>query len=89
MDITIIKSNSLLTIEKISTRFTGKLMNYNQFNLLHHTGNETQYVPDATPAGRQFSRFHVEGRYTTAKSERLAHLPLWYDIEARVQHADH
>lgn len=44
------------------------------------------YVPLHTaPAGLHFSRFHGEDRYTTAESERLVRLPLWYGMEASTQ----
>ena len=44
------------------------------------------YVPLHTaPAGRQFSRFYGEDRYTTSESERLVRLPLWYGMEPIVQ----
>lgn len=39
------------------------------------------YVPlHSANAGQKFSRFHGEDRYTTAESERLVRLPLWYGI---------
>jgi dTDP-4-amino-4,6-dideoxygalactose transaminase len=39
------------------------------------------YVPlHSAAAGQKFSRFHGEDRYTTAESERLLRLPLWYGI---------
>lgn len=44
------------------------------------------YVPLHTaPAGREFSRFHGQDRYTTRESERLVRLPLWYAIERDTQ----
>jgi dTDP-4-amino-4,6-dideoxygalactose transaminase len=40
------------------------------------------YVPlHSAPAGKQYGRFHGEDRYTTAESERLLRLPLWYGME--------
>ncbi len=37
------------------------------------------YVPlHSSPAGKRFGRFHGEDRYTTAESERLLRLPMWY-----------
>jgi dTDP-4-amino-4,6-dideoxygalactose transaminase len=40
------------------------------------------YVPlHSAPAGQQYGRFHGEDRYTTAESERLLRLPLWYGME--------
>lgn len=39
------------------------------------------YVPLHTAkAGRQFGRFFGEDRYTTAESERLVRLPIWYGL---------
>lgn len=39
------------------------------------------YVPlHSAPAGRRFGRFHGIDQYTTAESERLARLPLYYFI---------
>ena len=39
------------------------------------------YIPLHTaPAGRRFGRFHGEDRYTTAESERLARLPMFYKL---------
>ncbi|MBO5998131.1 MAG: dTDP-4-amino-4,6-dideoxygalactose transaminase [Lachnospiraceae bacterium] len=39
------------------------------------------YVPLHTaPASRRFGRFHGEDRYTTALSERLVRLPMYYDL---------
>ena len=39
------------------------------------------YIPLHTaPAGRRFGRFHGEARYTTAESERLARLPMFYKL---------
>lgn len=40
------------------------------------------YVPlHSAPAGQQFGRFHGADVYTTAESERLVRLPLWYGME--------
>lgn len=40
------------------------------------------YIPlHSAPAGKKFGRFHGEDRYTTAESERLARLPLYYGLE--------
>ncbi len=40
------------------------------------------YVPlHSAPAGQQYGRFHGEDRYTTAVSECLLRLPLWYGME--------
>ena len=39
------------------------------------------YVPlHSSDAGQRFGRFHGEDRYTSALSERLLRLPLWYGI---------
>ena len=41
------------------------------------------YVPlHSAPAGLKYGRFHGEDRYTTAESERLVRLPLYYNIES-------
>lgn len=40
------------------------------------------YVPlHSAPAGKEFSRFHGEDRFTTTESERLIRLPLWYGMD--------
>jgi len=40
------------------------------------------YVPlHSAPAGKEFSRFHGEDRFTTKESERLIRLPLWYGMD--------
>ena len=39
------------------------------------------YVPlHSAPAGQRFGRFHGEDRYTTAESERLLRLPMYYGL---------
>ncbi|WP_345972409.1 dTDP-4-amino-4,6-dideoxygalactose transaminase [Sulfurimonas diazotrophicus] len=39
------------------------------------------YIPlHASPAGKRFSRFHGEDRFTTVESERLVRLPLYYGM---------
>lgn len=39
------------------------------------------YIPlHASPAGKQFGRFHGEDKYTTKESERLLRLPLYYGL---------
>jgi dTDP-4-amino-4,6-dideoxygalactose transaminase len=39
------------------------------------------YVPlHSASAGRRFGRFHGEDRYTTAESERLVRLPMYYGL---------
>ncbi|MBJ3816286.1 dTDP-4-amino-4,6-dideoxygalactose transaminase [Shimwellia pseudoproteus] len=39
------------------------------------------YIPlHTSPAGLKFGRFHGEDRYTTAESERLLRLPLFYNL---------
>ena len=41
------------------------------------------YIPlHSAPAGKQFGVFHGEDVYTTAESERLLRLPLWYGMTA-------
>lgn len=40
------------------------------------------YVPlHSAQAGRRFSRFYGEDRFTTIESDRLIRLPIWYGIE--------
>jgi dTDP-4-amino-4,6-dideoxygalactose transaminase len=44
------------------------------------------YVPLHTaPAGQKYGRFDGEDRYTTAESERLLRLPIWYGMEKDTQ----
>jgi dTDP-4-amino-4,6-dideoxygalactose transaminase len=39
------------------------------------------YIPlHSSPAGQQFGRFAGEDRFTTAESERLVRLPLFYNL---------
>lgn len=39
------------------------------------------YIPlHSSPAGRQFSVFHGDDRYTTSESEKLIRLPLFYNL---------
>ena len=41
------------------------------------------YVPlHSSPAGRRFGRFHGEDVYTTAESDRLVRLPMYYGLTA-------
>ncbi|WP_058911770.1 dTDP-4-amino-4,6-dideoxygalactose transaminase [Entomohabitans teleogrylli] len=41
------------------------------------------YIPlHSSPAGREFGRFAGDDRYTTAESERLLRLPLFYNLSA-------
>ncbi len=41
------------------------------------------YIPlHSAPAGLQFGRFHGEDKYTTAESERLLRLPMYYGLKA-------
>jgi dTDP-4-amino-4,6-dideoxygalactose transaminase len=35
----------------------------------------------SAPAGRKFGRFNGDDRWTTAESERLLRLPLYYQME--------
>ncbi|MBQ5361312.1 MAG: dTDP-4-amino-4,6-dideoxygalactose transaminase, partial [Lachnospiraceae bacterium] len=42
------------------------------------------YVPlHSAPAGLRFGRFHGEDRYTTSESDRLARLPLYYNMDRK------
>jgi dTDP-4-amino-4,6-dideoxygalactose transaminase len=42
------------------------------------------YVPlHSAPAGLRFGRFHGEDRYTTSESNRLARLPLYYNMDRK------
>ena len=42
------------------------------------------YVPlHSAPAGVRFGRFHGEDRYTTSESNRLARLPLYYNMDRK------
>ena len=44
------------------------------------------YVPlHSAPAGRKYGRFDGEDRYTTAESDRLVRLPMYYRLEAADQ----
>lgn len=44
-------------------------------------GSAFHYVPlHSAPAGLRFGRFHGEDRFTTAESERLLRLPMYYGI---------
>ena len=44
------------------------------------------YVPlHSAPAGLRFGRFHGEDRYTTAESDRLVRLPLYYKLTTEDQ----
>ena len=36
-----------------------------------------------SPAGLRFGRFHGEDRYTTSESDRLARLPLYYNMDRK------
>ena len=39
------------------------------------------YIPlHSAPAGLRFGRFHGEDRYTTAESDRLLRLPMYYGL---------
>jgi dTDP-4-amino-4,6-dideoxygalactose transaminase len=55
--------------------------------LLEHCKTEKilavfHYIPlHTSPAGRRFSRFHGEDRFTTVESERLIRLPLYYGMD--------
>lgn len=40
------------------------------------------YIPlHSAPAGREYGRFHGEDKYTTAESERLLRLPMYYGMK--------
>lgn len=40
------------------------------------------YIPlHSSPAGKRYGRFHGEDKYTTAESERLVRLPLYYALK--------
>ncbi|MFZ5973877.1 MAG: dTDP-4-amino-4,6-dideoxygalactose transaminase [Bacillota bacterium] len=40
------------------------------------------YIPlHDSPAGKKYGRFHGQDRFTTAESERLVRLPLYYDLQ--------
>ena len=44
-------------------------------------GNAFHYVPlHSAAAGLRFGRFHGEDKYTTAESERLLRLPMYYGL---------
>ena len=44
------------------------------------------YIPlHSAPAGQKFGVFHGHDRYTTAESERLVRVPLWYSMGDAVQ----
>ena len=46
------------------------------------------YVPlHSSPAGRRFGRFHGEDIYTTAESDRLVRLPMYYGLTKEDQEA--
>ena len=47
----------------------------------HGVGSAFHYVPlHSAPAGQRFGRFHGEDRFTTAESERLVRLPMYYGL---------
>ena len=53
-----------------------RFMNEREINCVFH------YVPlHSAPAGLKFGRFHGEDRYTTAESDRLVRLPLYYGMK--------
>ena len=55
----------------------------------HGVGSVFHYVPlHSAAAGERFGRFHGEDRYTTAESERLLRLPMYYGLQdSDVEHA--
>lgn len=47
----------------------------------HGVGSVFHYIPlHSSPAGKEFSRFNGEDKYTTKESERLLRLPMHYDL---------
>lgn len=47
----------------------------------HGIGSVFHYIPlHSSPAGKKFSRFNGEDKYTTKESERLLRLPMHYDL---------
>ncbi len=47
----------------------------------HGIGSAFHYVPlHSAPAGQKFGRFHGEDKYTTAESDRLLRLPMYYGL---------
>jgi dTDP-4-amino-4,6-dideoxygalactose transaminase len=51
-------------------------LNKNDINAVFH------YVPlHSSPAGRKFGRFYGVDKYTTADSERLLRLPMYFDLQ--------
>lgn len=56
------------------TRFISYLKEHNISAVFH-------YVPlHSSPAGKSFSRFHGDDRFTTAESERLVRLPIYFGM---------
>ena len=48
----------------------------------HGAQSVFHYIPlHSAPAGLKYGRFHGEDRFTTRESERLARLPLYYNID--------
>ena len=44
------------------------------------------YIPlHSAPAGLKYGRFHGEDKYTTAESEKLVRLPLYYGLTEQDQ----
>ncbi|MGL4600229.1 MAG: DegT/DnrJ/EryC1/StrS family aminotransferase, partial [Plesiomonas sp.] len=44
------------------------------------------YIPlHACPAGEKFGQFHGQDQFTTAESERLVRLPLFYNMDDLTQ----
>lgn len=43
------------------------------------------YIPlHSAPAGKKYGRFHGEDKYTTAESERLLRLPMYYELTENI-----
>lgn len=54
---------------------------YIQFMREHDVLCVFHYVPlHSAPAGQKFGRFHGKDKYTTAESDRLVRLPMYYNI---------
>lgn len=57
------------------TKFISRLRDVGIYSVFH-------YIPlHSAPAGQKFGRFHGEDEFTTAESERLVRLPLYYKLD--------
>jgi dTDP-4-amino-4,6-dideoxygalactose transaminase len=64
---------------KVRTRLIKYLKDYGIAALFH-------YVPlHSAPAGHKYSRFSGDDQYTTAESERLMRLPMYYALTRNQQ----